>query len=189
MLVHQRVTDMLTGSVTQSRSPCSPDALSICCCPANSWADPRGGSGEFHISAHHDVVDEFLHRDGDRYIYICIYIYIHVCILYMYIYIYVCVCDQLWMEKHIIRTLIHKMVHSDPKKSLQATPGKTCRGDHPRYHPVPRHRPRQGTQPNRPTSPHEAMACVASHRDPLWSPDSFQLVTDHPRWKPIKEEK
>ena len=85
--------------------------------------------------------------DIDMYIY-NIYIYIYVCILHVYIYmyniyIYVCVCDQLWMKIILYAHWFTRWFTQIPKN---------------------RCRPRQGTQPNRPTSPHEAMACVASHR-------------------------
>ena len=71
-------------------------------------------------------------------------------------------------ENHIICTLIHKMVHSDPKKSLQATP----------RHPA--------KQAHVATWGHGMRGF--SQDFPLWSPDSFQLVTDYPRLELIKEE-
>ena len=124
------ITDMLTGSVTQSRSPCSPDALSICCCPANSWAtDPPRRWGVSHFCGPWCCWWVFTQRR--RSILICIYIYIlcmYTVYVYMYtydIYIYMCVC--VWSiinENNIICTLIHKMFHSDPWSLLQATPSK-----------------------------------------------------------------
>jgi len=91
------ITDMLTGSVTQSRSPCSPDALSICCCPANSWAtDPPRRWGVSHFCGPWCCWWVFTQRR--RSILICIYIYIlcmYTVYVYVYIYIwyiYMCVC-------------------------------------------------------------------------------------------------